>query len=139
MFKSERVVAQGSVPQTAREQPEQFNMSTTVVEPPRGLFAGAGPQEASRAWTGMQPPGFEDTRPTGPPQTHGAYAAQPTPSQPDPRYLSPELLPHLQQPGVQQPQVQLPATVQQPQVQPPATEHGGVKCEPSQYGWGKTI
>ena len=31
--------------------------------------------------------------PTGPPQTHGAEAAQPTQRQPDPRYLAPELVP----------------------------------------------
>ena len=137
IFKSERAdpnrSAQG--PTSQATQPEQFNVSTPVVESQRGLFAGAGPQEAPRAWTGMQPPGFGNAQPTGPPQTHGAYAAQPH-LQPDPRYLAPELLPHLQQPGVQQPQVQPPETAQQPQVQPVANEH---KWEPSQYGSGKTI
>ena len=54
-FKSERAdrsrSPQGLIPQAA--QPEQFNVSTPVIEPPRGLFAGAGPQEAPRAWTGI--------------------------------------------------------------------------------------
>ena len=110
IFKSERVAAQGFVPQVARDQPEEFNASTQVVEPPRGLFAGAGPQEAPKAWTGTQPPGFGDTQAAGPPQAQGAYAARPTPCQPDPRYLAPELLPHLKQPAAQQSQFQPPAT-----------------------------